>query len=139
MTALHQLCARGKLDKVRAKLVRGVEVNDKNVASRIYALLSVIRRQMSAFHPLRGGLPTGVVVERYFRCTVVVLDWNWSGAGVVLERYLRGTWEVFERYLRGTGVILEWYCTVLVLESGTALNEKIWDAVVYFLMAACLQ
>ena len=86
---------------------------------------------MSAFHPLRGGSPTGVVLERYLRGTVVVLDWNWSGAGVVLERYLRGTWEVFERYLRGTGVILEWYCTVLVLESGTALNEKIWDLQLY--------
>ena len=70
-------------------------------------------------------MPTGVVVERYFRCTVVVLDWNWSGAGVVLEMYLRCTGVILERYC----TVL--YCTVLVLESGTALNEKIWDLQLY--------
>ena len=40
---------------IMAKIVILRAFNIKNVASPIYALLSVIRQQMSPFDPIRGG------------------------------------------------------------------------------------
>ena len=40
-------------------ILRAFYIKMSRVASRIYALLSVIRQQMSPFDPFRGGLPKG--------------------------------------------------------------------------------
>ena len=40
-------------------ILRTFDIKMSRVASRIYALLSVIRQQMSPFDPFRGGLPKG--------------------------------------------------------------------------------
>ena len=48
-------------------ILRAFYIKMLRVPSRIYALLSVIRQQMSPFDPFRGGLPKGDNVPFFYR------------------------------------------------------------------------
>merc|ERR1712018_302948 len=53
---------------VTLDILRAFDIKMSRVASRIYALLSVIRQQMSPFGPFRGGgMPKGDNVPFFYR------------------------------------------------------------------------
>ena len=65
----------------------------QNVASRNYALLSVIRQQMSPFDPFRGGgSPKGDNVPFFYRFFMRVCFFSWFrghlGGHKIMERIL---------------------------------------------------
>ena len=51
----------------------------QHVASRIYALLSVIRQQMSPFDPFRVGSPKVDNVPFFYRFSYTTASLNWRG------------------------------------------------------------